>query len=86
MGMVCSQGAQKKWLRYQGVISLETQVGIINQRNQWVNTDPRTYWRWGQVPRMSKHPLATGHASCEPSSMIMNTELSAVKVSVPITV
>jgi hypothetical protein len=29
-----------KWLRYQRVISLETQVGITSQRNKWANTDP----------------------------------------------
>jgi hypothetical protein len=28
-----------------------------------------------QVCRRSKHPLSTGHTQCEPSSMIMNTEL-----------
>jgi hypothetical protein len=35
-----------KWLRYQRVISLQTQVGSASQRNEWANTDPRTYWRW----------------------------------------
>jgi hypothetical protein len=39
----------KKWLRYQRVISLETRVGITNQRNKWANTDPRIYRRWDQV-------------------------------------
>jgi hypothetical protein len=31
-----------------------------------------------QVSRRSKHPLSTGHTCCEPSSMILNTELSTV--------
>jgi hypothetical protein len=35
------------------------------------------------VPRTSKHPLSTGHTRRKPSFMIMNAELSAVKVSVP---
>jgi hypothetical protein len=34
----------------------------------------------------SKHPLSTVHTRREPSSMIMNAELSTVKVSVPSTV
>jgi hypothetical protein len=58
-----------KWLRYQRVISLETQVGITSQMNKWANTDPWTYRRWDQVPRRSKYPLSTGHIRCEPSSM-----------------
>jgi hypothetical protein len=71
---------------YQKVISLKIQVGNTNQRNKWANTDPQIYRRWDQVPRRSKHPLSTGHTRREPSSMIMNAELSAVKVSVPSTV
>jgi hypothetical protein len=66
--------ASMKWLRYLRVISLEIQVGITN--------DPRKYRRWDQVPRRSKHPLPTGHTRREPSSIIVNAELSAVKVSV----
>jgi hypothetical protein len=75
-----------KWLRYQRVISLKIQVGNTNQRNKWANMDPRIYRRWDQVPRRSKHPLLFDHTRCEPSSMIMNAELSAVKVSVSCTV
>jgi hypothetical protein len=75
-----------KWSRYQRVISLETQVGITSQRNKWANTDPQTYKRRDQVPRRSKHPLLTGHICSKPSFMIMNVELSAVKVSVPSTI
>jgi hypothetical protein len=67
-----------KWLRYQRVTSLETEVGITSQRNKWANTDPRIYRRWDQVLKRSKHPLLTGHTRREPSSMIMNAELSAV--------
>jgi hypothetical protein len=55
-----------KWLRYQRVISLETQVGITSQRNKWANTDPRIYRRWDQVPRRSEHPLLTGRTRHEP--------------------
>jgi hypothetical protein len=72
-----------KWLGYQRVISLETQVEITSQRNKRANTDPRTYLRWDQVPMRSKHSMSTGHVRHEPSSMIINAELSAVKVSVP---
>ena len=72
-----------KWPRYRRVISLEIQVGITSQINKWANTDPRIYRRWDQVPRMSKHPLLTGHTRREPRSIIVNAELSAVKVSVP---
>jgi hypothetical protein len=75
-----------KWLRYQKVISLKIQVGNANQRSKWANTDPRIYQRWGQVPRRSKHPLLIDHTRRKPSSMIMNAELSAVKISVPSTV
>jgi hypothetical protein len=32
-----------KWLRYQGVISLETQVGITSQRNERANTNSIIY-------------------------------------------
>jgi hypothetical protein len=67
-------------------ISLETQVGITSQRNKWAN---RTLGYTGGGIRclggVSKHPLSTGHTRREPSSMIMNAELSAVKVSVPST-
>jgi hypothetical protein len=66
--------------------SQKIQVGNTNQRNKWANTDPRMYWRWDQVPRRSKHPLLIDHTRCESSSMIMNAELSAVKVSVSSTV
>jgi hypothetical protein len=48
--------------------------------------DPWIYRKWDQVPKMSKHPLLIDHTRREPSSMIMNAELSAVKVSVPSTV
>jgi hypothetical protein len=75
-----------KWLRYQRVISLKIQVGNRNQRNKWANTDPRIYRRWDQVLRRSKHPLLIDHTRREPSSMIMNAELSDVKVSVLSTV
>jgi hypothetical protein len=68
-----------KWLRYQRVISQETQVAITSQRNKWVNTDSL---RWDQVPRRSKHPLPTDHTHREPRFMIINADLSAVKVSV----
>jgi hypothetical protein len=57
-----------------------------NQRYKWANTDPRIYWRWDQVPRRSKHPLLIDHTCRELSSMIMNAELSTVKVSVSSTV
>jgi hypothetical protein len=72
-----------KWLRYQRVMSLETHVGITSQRNKWANTDSR---RWDRVPRRNKRSLSTGHTRREPSFMIMNAELSAVKVSVSSTV
>jgi hypothetical protein len=75
-----------KWLSYQRVISLKMQVGNANQRNKWANTDPRIYRRWDQVPRRSKHPMLIDHTRREPSSMIMNAELSAVKVRVSSTV
>jgi hypothetical protein len=75
-----------KWLRYQRVIGLKIQVGNTNQRNKWANTDPRTYRRRDQVPRRSKHPLLIDHTRLEPSSIIMNAELSTVKVSVSSTV
>jgi hypothetical protein len=40
-----------KWLRYQRVISLKTQVGITNQRNKWaVSPVP---WSW-----MRSYPLS----------------------------
>jgi hypothetical protein len=75
-----------KWLRYQRVVSLKIQVGNTNQRNELVNTDPRIYRRCNQVPRRSKHPLLIDHTRREPISMIMNAELSAVRVSVSSTV
>jgi hypothetical protein len=74
------------WLRYQRVISLKIQVGNTNQRNEWASTDPRINRRWDQVPRRSKHPLLIDHTRRELSSMIMNAELSAVKVNVSSTV
>jgi hypothetical protein len=74
---------QMEWSSYQRVISFETQVGITSQRNEWANTDPRTYRSWDKLLRRSKHLLSTGHTHREPSFMIMNAELSAVKVSVP---
>jgi hypothetical protein len=70
-------GFLDEWLRYQQVISLETQVGITSQRNKWANTDPQTYRRWDQdhqVRKRSKHPLSTGHTRHEPSFIIMNAE------------
>jgi hypothetical protein len=30
----------KKWLRYQRVTSLKTQLGVTSQINKWANTDP----------------------------------------------
>jgi hypothetical protein len=42
------------------------------KRNECANTYPRTSLRWDQVPRMSKHPLLTGHIRCDPSFLIMN--------------
>jgi hypothetical protein len=39
--------------------------------------DPWKYRRWDQVPRRSKHPVLIDHTHREPSSMIMNVELSA---------
>jgi hypothetical protein len=57
-----------------------------NQRYKWANTDPRIYRKWDQVPRRSNHPLLIDHTRREPSSMIMNAELSTVKVNVPSTV
>ena len=75
-----------KWLKYQRVISLETHIEISSQRNQSANTDAQTYRRLDQVHRRSKHPLSTGQTRREPGSMIMNAELSAVKVSVSNTV
>jgi hypothetical protein len=61
-----------KWLRYQRVISLKTQVGITNQRNKWANTYPWIYRRWDAVPRRSKHPLLIDHTCTrrEPSSLM----------------
>jgi hypothetical protein len=67
---------------YRRVISLEIQVGITSQINKWANTDSLKYRRWDQVPRRSKHPLPTGRTRREPSSIIVNAESSAVKVSV----
>jgi hypothetical protein len=67
-----------KWLRYQRVISLETQVGVKSLISKWANTDPYTYRRWDQVPRRNNHPLSTGHTRREPSSIIINFELSAL--------
>jgi hypothetical protein len=71
---VCIFVIELKWLRYQRVISLETQVGVTSQINKWANMDPQTCQRWDQVPRRSKHPLSIGHIRREPSSMIMNAE------------
>jgi hypothetical protein len=75
-----------KWLRYQSAISLKIQVGNTNQRNKWANTDHWIYRRWDQVPKRSKHPLLIDHTRREPSSMIMNADLFAVKVNVSSTV
>jgi hypothetical protein len=72
-----------KWPRYRRVISLEIQVGITSQINKRANTDPRKYRRWDQVPRRSKHPLPTARTLRGPSSIIVNADSSAVKVSVP---
>jgi hypothetical protein len=45
--------------------------------------DPRKYRKLDQdVPRRSKHPLPTGQTHIEHSSIIVNAELSVVKVSV----
>jgi hypothetical protein len=77
---------EMKWLRSQRLISLKIQVGNTNRRNRYANTDPMIYWRWDQVPRRSKRPLLINHTRRELSSIIMNGELSAVKVSVPSTV
>ena len=63
-----------KWLRYQRVISLETQVGVTSQINELVNTNPRTCQRWDQVPRRSKHPLLIGRTRREP---ISNAKISS---------
>jgi hypothetical protein len=47
----------KKLPIYQKTISIETQVGITSQiKEKWATTDPRTYRRWDQVSRRSKHP------------------------------
>jgi hypothetical protein len=51
-------------------------------RNQ-AYTDPWKHQRWGQVLRRSNHPVSTCHTCHEPSFMIMNADLSAVKVNVP---
>jgi hypothetical protein len=75
--------ARIKWPRYRRVISFEIQLGIRSQINKWANTDLRKYWEWDQVPTRSKHPLPTCQTRREPSSIIVNAELSAVKVSVP---
>jgi hypothetical protein len=75
-----------KWLGYQRVISLKIQVGKTNQKNKWANTDPQIYRRWDQVPRRSKHHLLIDHTCRESSSMTLNAELSAVKISVLSTV
>jgi hypothetical protein len=72
-----------KWRRYQRVVSIEIQVGIASQINKWASMDPQNYQRWDQVPKRSKHPLPTGRTRCDHSSIIVNEELSAVKVSVP---
>jgi hypothetical protein len=75
-----------KFAFYRKVISLEIQVGITSQINKWANMDPRNYRRWNQVPGRSKYPFPTGRTRCEPNSIIMNAELSTVKVSVSSTV
>jgi hypothetical protein len=77
------QNIRMKWPRHRRVISLEIQVGITSRINKWAITDHRKYRRWDQMPRRSKHPLSTGRTRREPSSIIVNAELSAVKVSVP---
>jgi hypothetical protein len=46
---------------------LETRIGITRQRNRWADTDTRTYQRWDQVPRRSKHPPVDRlHPLCAP--------------------
>jgi hypothetical protein len=45
-------------------------------RSRNYKSEKQIYRRWDQVPRSSKHPLSTGHTRREPSSMIMNAELS----------
>jgi hypothetical protein len=71
-----------KWPRYRGVISLESEVGITSQIKKWAKTDPWKYRRWDQMSRRNEHLLPTGRNRREPSSIIVNAELSAVKVSV----
>jgi hypothetical protein len=68
-------------MRYQRVVSLEKQVGIISYKIKLANIDLRVYWRWNQVPRRSKHPLPTGHTCCEPSFMIMDAEFMNREIS-----
>jgi hypothetical protein len=72
----------KKWLRYQRVISLETQVGITSQRIKWANTDPRIYWRWDQVPRKNKHLLLTGPTRRESHFKRKKENISQISVKI----
>jgi hypothetical protein len=55
-----------KWLRYQRMISLKTQVRITRQRYKWVNTNPPDIPEWDQAPRRSKHPLKISHPAVSP--------------------
>jgi hypothetical protein len=55
----------------------ELEVGEING----LTRKPKTYRRWDHVSRRSKRSLPMGHNRHESSFMIMNAELSAVKVS-----
>jgi hypothetical protein len=59
---------------------------ILNRLPITTNMDPWIHLRWDQVPMRIKHPLLIDHTRHESSFMIMNAELSYVKVSVPNTV
>jgi hypothetical protein len=67
-------------------------IGITSQINKWVNTDPRIYRRWDQLPRRCKHPLLTSRTRREShfkrkktlveiNVKIRETEEPAVKIS-----
>jgi hypothetical protein len=49
---------------------LEAHVGITSQRNTGGNMDPRTYRRWDQVRRRSKHPIDRSHPPWAPFQML----------------
>jgi hypothetical protein len=69
-----------KGLRYKKVISLEKQEGVKGEINKWANKDPKTCWRWDQVPGRSMHPLLTGCTSCEPISNAKNLKIKSVSL------